>query len=107
MKAAYLQVFVSVGGRAAAQALALALVEKRLAACAQVLGPLQSTYRWERKVEVAEEWLCLIKTTAEVYEELEATVRALHAYENPEIIAVPIVAGSSPYLQWLSAAVAR
>ena len=84
-----------------AEAIARALVERRLAACVQVQGPMRSTYRWQEKVEYAQEWLCAVKTRRAAYEQVEAAIRALHAYDEPEIIAVPIVAGSAGYLAWL------
>lgn len=77
------------------------LVERKLAACVQVVGPIESTYRWKGKVEQAEEWLCLIKSTAAMYEAVEKAIREVHPYEVPEIVALPIVRGSRTYLDWL------
>jgi periplasmic divalent cation tolerance protein len=85
-----------------ADRIAGALVERRLAACVQVLGPIQSTYRWQEEVERAEEWLCLIKTRRDAYHAVESAVAELHPYETPEIVAVPIEGGSRAYLGWLS-----
>lgn len=84
-----------------ARRIAQALVEQRLAACVQVIGPVASTYVWQGNVEHAEEWLCRLKTTAERYAEVETSLRALHPYEVPEIVATPIVAGWTEYLSWL------
>ena len=84
----------------------MALVERRLAACVQVVGPVESRYRWEGRVETATEWLCVAKTTAERYDELEAAIGDLHSYDVPEILAVPVVRGSAAYLQWLGDAAA-
>ena len=84
-----------------AQRIAAALVERRLAACVQVLGPIESHYRWRDKAEQAREWLCLAKTEASRYPELEATIGELHSYEEPELVATPIVAGSRGYLDWI------
>jgi len=67
----------------------------------QILGPIASRYRWRGEVERAREWLCLAKTEASRYAELEAAVSELHSYEEPEIVATPIVAGSPGYLAWL------
>jgi periplasmic divalent cation tolerance protein len=67
----------------------------------QTVGPISSRYRWQGEVETAEEWLCLVKTSAERYGEVEAAIRELHSYDEPEIVATPIVAGSSGYLGWL------
>ncbi len=79
----------------------MALVDRRLAACVQVVGPVESRYRWEGRVETATEWLCVAKTTAERYDELEAAIGELHSYDVPEILAVPVVRGSAAYLRWL------
>lgn len=83
--------------------IARALVEARLAACVNVLAPCQSIYRWEGAVETATETPLLIKTTRERYSALEAEVRALHPYEVPEIIALPIERGLPSYLGWVAA----
>ena len=77
------------------------LVGAQLAACVQIMPEMESVYRWQGRVERQSEILLLAKTTTRKFEELEREVRALHSYETPEIIAVPITAGSSPYLQWL------
>jgi len=68
-----------------------------------VHGPLTSTYRWQGAVETAAEWYCHLKTTAERWPALEARLRALHPYDVPEIVALPIVAGSRAYLDWIAA----
>jgi periplasmic divalent cation tolerance protein len=91
--------------RAAADRLAACVVEERLAACAQVSGPLSSTYRWEGKAERATEWYCHLKTTVDRLPALEARIRQLHPYEVPEIIAVPIMQGNPAYLDWIRASV--
>jgi periplasmic divalent cation tolerance protein len=72
-----------------------------LAACVQITGPATSVYRWQGKVESSQEWLCIIKTQASGYPAVEAAIRELHTYQVPEIVAVPIVAGSAEYLAWL------
>ncbi|HUV38951.1 MAG TPA: divalent-cation tolerance protein CutA [Planctomycetota bacterium] len=100
-----IQVSTTTGTRDDAQRIADALVEKRLAACVQVVGPVTSTYRWQGNVERTTEWLCLIKTTAALYGEVESAIRELHPYEVPEIIAVPVAAGSRDYLEWLKGSV--
>ena len=101
--AEYLQVLTSAGSEEEAERIAAALVERRLAACVQTIGPIASRYRWQGKVETAREWLCLAKTEAGLYEEVESAIRELHSYEEPEIVATPIVAGSRGYLDWLGA----
>lgn len=87
----------------AAAALAARLVEKRLAACVNVMAPARSVYRWQGKVEDAQEVPVLIKTSAARYGELEAAIRELHPYELPEIVAVPIAHGLPAYLAWVAA----
>jgi periplasmic divalent cation tolerance protein len=86
-----------------ADALATALLEERLAACVNRLPGIKSMYRWEGRVTHDDEILLLIKTTADLFERLENTIKKLHPYETPEIIAVPIVAGSADYLRWIEA----
>src|SRR5688572_22335340 len=88
---------------AEAQEIADHLVERRLAACVQVTGPVASTYRWQGNVERAEEFMCLIKTRRELTNDVEAAIRSLHSYDNPEIIVLPIEGGSSDYLTWIEA----
>lgn len=97
----YAQVTTTTESKADAQSLAGAIVESSLAACVQIIGPITSTYRWRGKIETAEEWLCVIKSKGELYEELEGAIRAVHAYQEPEIIATKIVKGSAGYLAWL------
>lgn len=101
-KAEYLQVTTTTGSEDEAERIGAALVERRLAACVQVAGPITSRYRWQGEVETAREWLCLAKTEAGRYLQLEAAIRELHSYDEPEIIATPIVAGSAGYLEWVS-----
>ncbi len=81
------------------------LIGAHLAACVQILPEMESVYRWQGKIERQAEILLLAKTTRSKFEELEREVRALHSYESPEIIALPIVAGSAPYLAWLTESV--
>jgi len=89
--------------RASAEKLARALIEQRLAACVNILSPCRSVYRWKDKVEDAEEFPVLIKTTRERYPALEQAIRAGHPYELPEIIAVPLAGGLPAYLEWVEA----
>ena len=97
----FIQVFTTVEKREDARRIAEIVVGRRLAACVQVVGPIGSTYWWKGKVEDAEEWLCLMKTRKELYGKLEAAVKSVHPYEEPEIIALPIVEGSEGYLRWI------
>jgi periplasmic divalent cation tolerance protein len=99
------QVTTTLPDRALAERLAAQLVQERLAACAQVLGPVASTYRWEGAVETAEEWYCHLKTTLERVPALRLRIVALHPYEVPEIIALPIVDGEPAYLRWIQESV--
>jgi len=100
-----LQVITAVPDRSSADKIAGLVVEKRLAACAQVIGPITSTYWWEGKIETAAEWLCLIKTTRRCYDPLEQAIRGVHPYQVAEIVALPLVAGSASYLAWVDAEV--
>ncbi len=97
----FLEVRTTIDTKEGAQKIAETLVSKRLAACVQVSGPLTSTYWWQEKMEVAEEWICSAKTRRERYEKLEQAIREVHPYDEPEIIATLIVTGSSGYLNWL------
>ncbi|MBN2465654.1 divalent-cation tolerance protein CutA [candidate division WOR-3 bacterium] len=100
-----IQVFTTAPNRAIARRIARALIDLRLAACVQILGPIVSTYRWQGQVENAREWLCLIKTSRARFRELSSTVEGLHPYDTPEIVALPIAAGNRRYLAWLAASV--
>jgi periplasmic divalent cation tolerance protein len=97
----YIQVTTTTESKEQAKKIADFIVEQKLAACVQLLGPIESTYRWKGKIETAEEWLCLIKTQADFYNQVEAAIKKMHPYETPEIIAVPIIKGSNEYLQWI------
>lgn len=103
--AQYLQVTTTFNSEDEAGRVARALVERRLAACTQVLGPISSTYWWQGEVEEAQEWLLFAKTTDERYPALEGAIRELHSYTVPEILAVPVVAGNFAYLEWVLASV--
>ena len=85
-----------------AKRIARALVEGRLAACVQIIGPITSIYRWEGAVEESAEYQCVVKTRADRYHQVEAMIREHHSYDVPEIIAVSVVNGSEPYLYWLN-----
>ena len=94
-------VFMTAASGEEATRLADLLVGAHLAACVQILPEMESVYRWEGKIERQNETLLIAKTTTAKFAELEREVRALHSYETPEIVAVPLIAGSSPYLAWL------
>jgi len=93
-------VLTTAGTREEARRIARALVERRLAACVNLVA-VESVYRWKEAVESAEEWLLVIKTTAAAFDEVEAAIQELHSYELPECIALPIEAGSEEYLEWI------
>ena len=97
----FLQVQTTTDSRGEAVELARAVVEARLAACAQVAGPIASTYWWEDGLERAEEWLLMLKLPADRYDDLAEFLTLRHSYDEPEITATPIVAGSPSYLDWL------
>jgi len=97
----YLQVQTTTDSRAEAVELAQAAVEARLAACAQVAGPIASTYWWEDGIERAEEWLIMLKLPADRYDDLAEFLSERHTYDEPEIVAIPIIGGVSTYLNWL------
>ena len=97
----YLQVQTTTDSRAEAMDLARAAVEARLAACAQVAGPVASTYWWDDGLERAEEWLLILKLPSDRYQELAEFLTQRHSYDEPEIIATAIVAGSPAYLGWI------
>src|SRR5687767_1700237 len=98
----FVQITTTIDSGAAAEQIASELVHRRLAGCVQIVGPIQSVYRWQGKVERAEEWLLLIKTAANRFAAVEGAIRELHSYDCPEIIATPITGGSPSYLSWLS-----
>jgi periplasmic divalent cation tolerance protein len=94
-------VFMTAANGEEATRLADMLVGAHLAACVQILPEMESVYRWQGKIERQAEVLLIAKTTIGKFDDLEREVRALHSYDTPEIVAVPIVAGSAPYLEWL------
>lgn len=94
-------VLVTAASRAEAEAIATSLVQSRLAACVSLL-PIHSIYTWQGELHKEEEWQLLIKTDLARFSTLETKIRELHSYEVPEIIVIPIIAGSQSYLKWLS-----
>ena len=97
----YVQVSTTFPDAPTAERIGTRLVEERLAACAQVVGPVSSTYRWQGQIERAVEWYCHLKTSSARLPELQRRLRELHPYEVPEIIAVSIVQGNADYLRWI------
>ena len=96
-----LSVATTVTSREEADQLARELVDRKLAACVQVLGPITSAYRWQGEIQHSVEWQCVAKTDGHHWESLRSAIVELHSYEEPEIIAVPIAAGSPSYLEWV------
>ena len=97
----FLQVQTTTDSRAEAMELARVAVEARLAACAQVAGPMTTTYWWDEGVERAEEWLIMLKLPADRYDQLAAFLSERHSYDEPEIVATAIIEGSESYLSWI------
>lgn len=89
--------------REEAQAVANAALEARQAACVQIVGPIESRYWWQGAIEVAEEWLCLMKKSGERVKALRATIRRVHSYDTPEITVTHVVDGDPSYLAWIDA----
>lgn len=98
-------VFCNFPNAEVARQIARVVVEKELAACVNILAPAESIYRWEGKIETEPEVPALIKSTLEAFGDLEAEIRALHPYDTPEVIALPIIAGSNAYLDWVQQSV--
>ncbi len=94
-------VLVTCGSEDEASTIAHSLVEDRLAACVNIVPPVRSIYRWEEKIWDEREWLLLVKTEKDRFGALQRRITSLHSYSVPEIIALPVVLGSSPYFEWL------
>jgi len=100
----YIQVVTTLPSEEQANHMVEHLVREHLAACAQISGPIASTYRWQGLIESAEEWVVVAKTRLDRYEAIEAAVRKLHPYQVPEITALPMVAISQSYREWIDQA---
>lgn len=100
-------VLVTAGSLRESRTIARKLIESRLAACATITSPVQSIYRWEGKVSKSREYLLIIKTMRNLFDEIKSEVLRLHTYTTPEIIALPIVDGLPEYLQWIDGSVGR
>jgi len=94
-------ILTTTGNEAEARKIAHELVERRLAACVNIVPRIQSVYRWEDKVETAEEYLLLIKTTKSRGPEVQAAIRELHSYDLPECVVISVEGGSAQYLKWI------
>ena len=97
----YIQIITTTSNKEEADKIANVLVEKKLAACVQILGPIKSIYKWKGKIEKANEFLCLIKSKAIKEKEIISMIKSLHSYEIPEIIVTPIIGGNEDYLKWI------
>ena len=100
-KPVYLVVFITTSSYDEARKIASALVVQRKAACVNIVPKVNSLFRWKGKIEEAEESLMVVKTRAELFPEVVSTVKSIHSYEVPEIIALPIIEGNADYLAWL------
>jgi periplasmic divalent cation tolerance protein len=100
-------VLSTAGSEDEARKIAHHLVERHLAACVNLIPRIESIYRWQGKVESSQEWLMLIKTTAEMFPAVRDAIRELHSYELPECIAIAVDDGSSAYLQWIDESVSQ
>jgi len=97
----YVMVLTTFEDKKTAKKVANTIVDDGLGACVQIIGPMESVYMWQGVIETSQEYLCIIKTKKELYEELENTISEIHPYENPEIIAIDIQDGSDSYLKWI------
>ena len=98
-------ILTTAGSHDEAKKIAHALVERRLAACVNIVSGVESIYRWKDKVEEASEWLLLIKTTSDLSAQVRDAIRQLHSYDLPECIMLDVAGGSPPYLDWISESV--
>ena len=103
----FIQVVTTTARRDEADRIAETLIDERLAACVQIVGPIASTYRWQGRIETGEEWQCWAKSRRDLYPRIEETIRRVHPYEVPEILAIAVVAGSPTYLAWIEAETAK
>jgi len=101
MKHDYIICFTTVPSKKEGTKIANKILEKKLAACINIIGPIQSIYTWEKRIEESTEYLLIIKTTEQKYKELEELIKLLHSYKVPEIIAIPIIDGLKEYLDWI------
>ena len=101
----FIQVLTTVPSKEEAEKIARKLLEEKLAACVQITGPVSSNYWWKGEIKHAEEWRCVIKSKASLYDRIEEEILKVHPYDVPEIVAVPVVAGLEDYFEWMESAV--
>ena len=99
----FVQVLTTVGNQDEARRIADALIERRLAACVHIVGPVESFYRWQGKIEDANEAVMIVKTRMSLAEKVTAGVKSGHSYETPAVLVLPILGGSQPYIDWILA----
>ena len=102
----YTLIMVTASSREEAEKIATTLLERKLIACANILGPVSSRFWWQGKIDSAEEYVIFMRTKRELFDQVVDNVKQLHSYEVPEIIALPIVEGAKPYLEWISSSLA-
>jgi len=102
----FIMVYVTTGTKDEAESIAQSLVADRLAACVNVLGEVQSTYRWQGQVEKSAEFVLIAKTRAALFDAVRDKIKAIHSYDVPCIVAYPMSDGDGPFLEWVAAAIA-
>jgi periplasmic divalent cation tolerance protein len=103
---AFILVFMTAATRREAQEIVQTLLDKRLIACANICGPVESHFKWQNEMEEASEFLVLMKSNRNLFTKLSKTIKRMHTYDVPEILAVPIIGGFPPYLAWLKTSLA-
>jgi len=103
----YIIVLMTTATKKEAENITRSLLNQRLIACANVVGPVSSLFWWKKKISQENEFLVLMKTSADLFEKLATTVKQMHSYEVPEIIAVPVTKGEQSYLEWLGGSLRR
>lgn len=107
MQKDYVIVLITTKSKQEAEKIAQQLLGKQLVACANIIGPVFSFFRWSGNIEKTEEYIALMKSRKDLFKKLEKNVKALHSYEVPEIVAIPIVEGSKPYMVWLESCLGK
>ena len=107
MQKDYVIVLVTTKSKQEAEKIAQQLLGKQLVACVNIIGPVFSLFRWSGNIEKAEEYMALMKSRKDLFKKLEKNVKALHSYEVPEIVAIPIVEGAKPYMVWLESCLGK